>query len=1098
MTANGGILLGFFIVIALLLLFGPPIVALTKISSLRQEMEDLRQEIKKLSETIHNIKEQSITTAMQEKSIRAETESIVPAAVYSAEPPLPQTPDTPILTATPVSALREKIYMGRSPEETEKEAPTKKTEEVTAGIKTIEKPQMTYTEPEPSDWQNEIEKDNLFKGVIDSLKNFIRAGNSWVTIGVGVLIIGLGFFAQYAAKQGLFPVELRLALVALCGITITAFGWRLREKKFTYALILQGGGVGTLYLTIFATLKLTSLLPVSLAFTLLTLIVILSAALALLQNSQPMAVLAAIGGFAAPILVSSGSGNYIALFSFYALLNIGILAMAHYRLWEWLNLIGFTLTFGIGMIWGVNSYTRDKFITVEPFLILFFLIYTAVSVMSFLKSSVKTKREESIDLVLAFGAPFLFCIMQAYMVRDIPYGLAVSSLGLGALYILIAKYLWSRVGETSRLLVEVFVSSGVVFTNLAIPLALSGQWTSALWAVEGLLLYLFGVRSERKSVSFFGILLQLLGGILLFKGLPPQTAMIINPLFIGGMLVAICAITSAILSQTEYTEDTLTFNEHSFILTWGLLWWYGILFNEILSFANRADIPSLLMIAASLSALFFNRLAKKFNCRELYLTSVIPIGVVLILSALNIPQNPPHSLTVFALAKALVGPHPLDHWGIAAWPLLFVNLYLTAAILNKYRINSILKGLYTFGFVWFYCLLAGEIANFAPVHDAPSLFFIAVSLSSLAFYLLAEKHDLPYFKAAAAFPIALVALTSINKVFALLAYTMNTYSVSGLSQLIIGTHPLYRWGIIAWPLFFATHYWLMHKSRTSKILRWGHLSAFLLAVLLLHVEVQYWVHKVLLNPWWANLAVLLVLPGVIYALFASWDKFPEKFRREYGRVYLLQGCGTICFFLLFWFIRTLIKAGNSAPLPYIPLLNPLELAEILCLGTTALWVLAVNKKQELQTTIPARLWVSVLTAALFIWSNVALMRVTFHYVYLFSDPAAYFLQNNTLPMGAIARISIFQTYLTVLWALWGSGLMYAGCRKLKNRVVWSIGSAVLGINTLKIFLVDLAQTGTLTRIASFMATGVVLILIGYFAPLPPKNSGDEKHQGEQR
>ena len=124
------------------------------------------------------------------------------------------------------------------------------------------------------------------------------------------------------------------------------------------------------------------------------------------------------------------------------------------------------------------------------------------------------------------------------------------------------------------------------------------------------------------------------------------------------------------------------------------------------------------------------------------------------------------------------------------------------------------------------------------------------------------------------------------------------------------------------------------------------------------------------------------------------------------------------------------------------------------------------------------------------------MRVTFHYVYLFSDPAAYFLQNNTLPMGAIARISIFQTYLTVLWALWGSGFMYAGCRKLKNRVVWSIGSAVLGINTLKIFLVDLAQTGTLTRIASFMATGVVLILIGYFAPLPPKKTEETGYTKE--
>ena len=70
---------------------------------------------------------------------------------------------------------------------------------------------------------------------------FARANSPESSLGTG---IGLGFFAQYAAKQGLFPVELRLALVAICGIIITAFGWRLREKKVTYALLLQGGGVG--------------------------------------------------------------------------------------------------------------------------------------------------------------------------------------------------------------------------------------------------------------------------------------------------------------------------------------------------------------------------------------------------------------------------------------------------------------------------------------------------------------------------------------------------------------------------------------------------------------------------------------------------------------------------------------------------------------------------------------------------------------------------------------------------------------------------------------------------------------------------------------
>ena len=1085
--------MGFYVITALLLLFGPAIVALTKISNLRNEIEDLRLEIKSLSKIVNNIKTQPNAGAEQEEAILAEPESKIPGVEYPEVPPLStfreealsfangetrEIPDATLLENAPVSAMPEKIHISRSQTDVEEVQSAEKPEEV---IEAIKEPQIAGTEPEYPAWKDTIDKDYLFNGIVQSLKNFISAGNSWVTIGVGVLIIGLGFFAQYAAKQGLFPVELRLALVALCGIAITAFGWRLREKKFTYALILQGGGVGTLYLTIFATLKLTALLPLSLAFILLTVIVLLSAALALLQNSQPMAILAAIGGFAAPILVSSGSDSYIALFSFYALLNIGILWMAHYRLWEWLNLIGFTLTFGIGTIWGLNAYTHDKFITVEPFLIFFFLIYTAVSVMSFLKSAVKTKREESIDLVLAFGVPFAFCMLQAYMVKGIPYGLAISSLGLGALYILIAKYLWSRVGEISRLIVEVFVSSGIVFTNLAIPLALSGQWTSALWAIEGLLLYLFGVRSEKKLLSFFGLLLQFFGGILLIKDHPAHAAMIVNSLFIGGMLVAICAITSAILPRQENRQ---LFSGHRFILMWGLLWWYGIVFNEILSFANQADKPSLLIIAASLSAFFFNWLAKKFKCRDLYLTAAIPIGIVVILSVLNIPQNPPTSLNVFTLAKALVGARPLGHWGIIAWPMLFINLYMTVFILGKYMIASVLKTLYALGFLWFYCLLAGEIATFIPMQDAPSLFFITVSLSSLLFCLLAEKRALPYFKAAAAFPIALVALTSFNKIFALLSNAINTHDLSGLSQIIIGTHPLYRWGIIAWPLFFVTHYWLMHKSRESKTLRWGHLFAFLLAVLLLQVEVQYWVHRVLISPWWASLAVLLVLPCVIYTLFTQWDKFPENFRRDYARVYLVQGCGTICFFLLFWFVRTLLKVGNPAPLPYIPLLNPLELAEILCLGTAALWIIAVNRKQELKIAIPPRFWVSTLTAALFVWSNMVLMRIIFHYY--FSGSPEDLLGNNTLPMGEIARISIFQTYLTILWALWGSGLMYAGCRKLQNRVVWSAGSVILAINTLKIFFVDLAQTNTLTRITSFMATGVVLILIGYFAPLPPK------------
>ena len=69
-----------------------------------------------------------------------------------------------------------------------------------------------------------------------------------------------------------------------------------------------------------------------------------SALLALAQNALPLAVVGTAGGFLAPILVSTGSGNHIALFTYYAVLNLGVFAIAWFRTWRVLNVLGFVLT----------------------------------------------------------------------------------------------------------------------------------------------------------------------------------------------------------------------------------------------------------------------------------------------------------------------------------------------------------------------------------------------------------------------------------------------------------------------------------------------------------------------------------------------------------------------------------------------------------------------------------------------------------------------------------------------------------------------------------------------------------------------------------
>jgi uncharacterized membrane protein len=54
---------------------------------------------------------------------------------------------------------------------------------------------------------------------------------------------------------------------------------------------------------------------------------------------------AVLGGFLAPLLASTGSGNYIVLFSYYSILNAVILLIAWFKSWRLLNLSWFRFHF---------------------------------------------------------------------------------------------------------------------------------------------------------------------------------------------------------------------------------------------------------------------------------------------------------------------------------------------------------------------------------------------------------------------------------------------------------------------------------------------------------------------------------------------------------------------------------------------------------------------------------------------------------------------------------------------------------------------------------------------------------------------------------
>src|SRR5690606_38502256 len=150
--------------------------------------------------------------------------------------------------------------------------------------------------------------------------------------------------------------------------------------------------------------------------------------LAVLQESRTLAVLGVLAGFLAPIWLSTGSGNHVALFSYYAILNAAIFGIAWARAWRVLNLLGFAFTWGIGLLWGVLSYVPEKLGSTQPFLVLFFIFYLLIPILYARRRPMA--RRDLIDGCLVFGTPLVAFSLQAALLDGERLPLAFCALGL--------------------------------------------------------------------------------------------------------------------------------------------------------------------------------------------------------------------------------------------------------------------------------------------------------------------------------------------------------------------------------------------------------------------------------------------------------------------------------------------------------------------------------------------------------------------------------------------------------------------------------------------------------------------------------------------
>jgi uncharacterized membrane protein len=555
------------------------------------------------------------------------------------------------------------------------------------------------TAREPADHEPTTRELHRSVDIVGTLTDFVRdyftGGNTLVRVGVIILFFGVAFLLRYVAEHSHVPIEFRLSAVALGAIVLLVLGWRLRIKRPGYALALQGGAVGILYLTVFAGLRIYAVLPPGAAFALLVALAAFSVVLAILQSSQSFALLAVSGGFLAPVLASSGQGDHVVLFSYYAVLNASILAVAWFKAWRPLNLAGFLFTFVIGTAWGVLRYQPQLFATTEPFLILFFLFYVAIAIL--FASRQPPELRGYVDGTLVFGTPIAAFGLQSAMLHERPFALAYSALAASALYLALATVLHRGRRPSQRLLIEAFMALGVLFLTLAVPLALDGRWSAATWAVEGAALVWIGCRQHRMLPRAFGAVLQIAGGVIFCFDIdaPHGPVPILNSAYLGGVMVGAASIFSA--AMLERTRKHLVESERMMapvLFFWGVLWWLFSGLTEIQRHVPDRYEASAGLLLMALTALISSELERR---ARLSFARIPPIGLL-------------PAMALYAAIAALEVHHPFADGGWVAWPLTFAAFYFVCRRHEGAPEGTLANSLHA-GSVWLLlALLCWEVA----------------------------------------------------------------------------------------------------------------------------------------------------------------------------------------------------------------------------------------------------------------------------------------------------------------------------------------------------------------------------------------------------
>ncbi|WP_395403132.1 DUF2339 domain-containing protein [Pseudoduganella sp. UC29_106] len=553
-----------------------------------------------------------------------------------------------------------------------------------------------------------------------------------------------------------------------------------------------------------------------------------------------------------------------------------------------------------------------------------------------------------------------------------------------------------------------------------------------------------------------------------------QEAALHSNLWLGFLLLAVSAFLMATRFRAQRDDASpLVKVLAAVFLAGAAVWLVGGAWTEILLRTHGTVQANLLVASALVAAALLGFVAQRMEwtlARGLALAAQWLAGAALLFLMLLQAELAPVSTDLFA-TPFLGGVMILAGGGFTAWALM---RHGQAA---QQRLSAIALG---WSALWWLLMVAPTLSNWALAHyergDYVRLdlqwpaYCLLIAATTPLWMMLAHRLAWPALRWTALPAWALFALSTVGM----------------LIQLHFDSMP----GREFWTAFAALWLlseWLLHSwprqgwTISPLALRVLHTLRSAGPWLMIWPVAAYWIKLGLegshADPAWSRFLPAWLMMGVL-----AWtirrvraDAWPVHPVAEWYRTVLLPlGCAWSLLLAAAW---NLSQDGAMAPLPYIPLANPLDLTSIFAL------LLAIAAYRLLEDKLASRRPQLIVVAALagYGWFNLALLRTVSHYL------------DVPYTFDAMFASQFVQAMLSLVWSVTALVLMRHAARR-QGRALWVAGAVLLGVVLAKLFLVDLSNVGGVERIVSFLGVGALMVGIGYLAPYPADRGGPSQKE----